>query len=91
MFRLRAIPNFPLCFCPLFAPNYPHLRVLSSTQLTLPYFFPQLEAEIWGCLDFLRSVYAVLGFSFRLALSTRPSGFLGEPCLWDQAEQVSGW
>ncbi|XP_014647258.1 PREDICTED: threonine--tRNA ligase, mitochondrial isoform X3 [Ceratotherium simum simum] len=47
----------------------------------------QLEAEIRGCLDFLRSVYAVLGFSFRLALSTRPSGFLGEPCLWDQAEQ----
>nr|XP_044614464.1 threonine--tRNA ligase, mitochondrial isoform X3 [Equus asinus] len=48
----------------------------------------QLEAEIRGCLDFLRSIYAVLGFSFRLALSTRPSGFLGEPCLWDQAEQV---
>uniref|UniRef100_A0A8C0S763 Threonine--tRNA ligase, mitochondrial n=1 Tax=Canis lupus familiaris TaxID=9615 RepID=A0A8C0S763_CANLF len=48
----------------------------------------QLEEEIQGCLDFLRSVYAVLGFSFRLALSTRPSGFLGESCLWDQAEQV---
>uniref|UniRef100_A0A8C9ACN6 threonine--tRNA ligase n=1 Tax=Prolemur simus TaxID=1328070 RepID=A0A8C9ACN6_PROSS len=48
----------------------------------------QLEAEIRGCLDFLRSVYAVLGFSFHLALSTRPSGFLGDPCLWDQAEQV---
>lgn len=48
----------------------------------------QLETEIRGCLDFLRSVYAVLGFSFHLALSTRPSGFLGEPCLWDQAEQV---
>uniref|UniRef100_A0A452SFS2 threonine--tRNA ligase n=1 Tax=Ursus americanus TaxID=9643 RepID=A0A452SFS2_URSAM len=44
--------------------------------------------QIRSCLDFLRSVYAVLGFSFRLALSTRPSGFLGEPCLWDQAEQV---
>ncbi|GAB1287852.1 Threonine--tRNA ligase, mitochondrial [Apodemus speciosus] len=48
----------------------------------------QLEAEIRGCLDFLRSVYSVLGFSFHLALSTRPSGFLGEPHLWDQAEQV---
>lgn len=48
----------------------------------------QLEAEIRDCLDFLRSVYAVLGFSFHLALSTRPSGFLGEPHLWDQAEQV---
>ncbi|KAM5256605.1 threonine--tRNA ligase, mitochondrial [Ctenodactylus gundi] len=48
----------------------------------------QLEAEIQGCLEFLRSVYAVLGFSFHLSLSTRPPGFLGEPCLWDQAEQV---
>ncbi|XP_069334934.1 threonine--tRNA ligase, mitochondrial isoform X3 [Eulemur rufifrons] len=48
----------------------------------------QLEAEIRSCLDFLRSVYAILGFSFHLALSTRPSGFLGDPCLWDQAEQV---
>ncbi|XP_053446687.1 threonine--tRNA ligase, mitochondrial isoform X2 [Nycticebus coucang] len=48
----------------------------------------QLEAEIQSCLDFLRSVYTVLGFSFHLALSTRPSGFLGDPCLWDQAEQV---
>ncbi|XP_007949135.1 threonine--tRNA ligase, mitochondrial [Orycteropus afer afer] len=48
----------------------------------------QLEAEIRDCLDFLRSVYTVLGFSFRLALSTRPSGFLGESYLWDQAEQV---
>uniref|UniRef100_A0A8C5P445 threonine--tRNA ligase n=1 Tax=Jaculus jaculus TaxID=51337 RepID=A0A8C5P445_JACJA len=48
----------------------------------------QLEAEIRGCLDFVRCVYAVLGFSFRLALSTRPSGFLGEPSLWDQAERV---
>ncbi|XP_038958297.1 threonine--tRNA ligase, mitochondrial isoform X2 [Rattus norvegicus] len=48
----------------------------------------QLEAEIRGCLDFLRSVYSVLGFSFHLALSTRPPGFLGEPHLWDQAEKV---
>ncbi|XP_077012247.1 threonine--tRNA ligase, mitochondrial isoform X1 [Tamandua tetradactyla] len=48
----------------------------------------QLEAEIRGCLDFLHSVYAVLGFSFHLVLSTQPPDFLGEPCLWDQAEQV---
>ncbi|XP_068818751.1 threonine--tRNA ligase, mitochondrial isoform X4 [Capricornis sumatraensis] len=48
----------------------------------------QLQAEIRGCLDFLYSVYTILGFSFHMALSTRPSGFLGEPCLWDQAEQV---
>uniref|UniRef100_A0A6I8N1I2 threonine--tRNA ligase n=1 Tax=Ornithorhynchus anatinus TaxID=9258 RepID=A0A6I8N1I2_ORNAN len=50
----------------------------------------QLEAEVRGCLDFIRSVYTVLGFSFRLALSTRPPGFLGDPDLWDRAEQVGG-
>ncbi|KAM6234282.1 threonine--tRNA ligase, mitochondrial isoform 2-T2 [Porphyrio hochstetteri] len=47
----------------------------------------QLEAEIASCLDFIRSVYAVLGFSFRLALATRPPGFLGDPHTWDLAEQ----
>uniref|UniRef100_A0A7N4Q084 threonine--tRNA ligase n=1 Tax=Sarcophilus harrisii TaxID=9305 RepID=A0A7N4Q084_SARHA len=48
----------------------------------------QLETEIRGCLDFLHSVYTVLGFSFHLGLSTRPSSFLGEVHLWDQAEQI---
>ncbi|XP_068270589.1 threonine--tRNA ligase, mitochondrial [Nyctibius grandis] len=47
----------------------------------------QLEGEIDACLDFVRSVYAVLGFSFRLALATRPPGFLGDPQTWDRAEQ----
>ncbi|XP_054033528.1 threonine--tRNA ligase, mitochondrial [Dryobates pubescens] len=47
----------------------------------------QLEAEIDACLDFIRSVYSVLGFSFRLALATRPPGFLGDPEAWDRAEQ----
>uniref|UniRef100_A0A4X2LCY0 threonine--tRNA ligase n=1 Tax=Vombatus ursinus TaxID=29139 RepID=A0A4X2LCY0_VOMUR len=48
----------------------------------------QLESEIQGCLDFLRSVYTVLGFSFHLVLSTRPSSFLGESYLWDKAEEI---
>ncbi|NWU89307.1 SYTM protein, partial [Upupa epops] len=47
----------------------------------------QLEGEIDSCLDFVRSVYAALGFSFRLALATRPPGFLGDPETWDRAEQ----
>ncbi|KAF1570180.1 Threonine--tRNA ligase, cytoplasmic, partial [Eudyptes moseleyi] len=47
----------------------------------------QLEGEIDACLDFVRTVYAVLGFSFRLALATRPPGFLGDPQTWDRAEQ----
>uniref|UniRef100_A0A3Q3XBJ9 threonine--tRNA ligase n=1 Tax=Mola mola TaxID=94237 RepID=A0A3Q3XBJ9_MOLML len=47
----------------------------------------QIEKEIKGCLDFLRTVYDVFGFSFKLNLSTRPEKFLGDPGIWDQAEK----
>lgn len=47
----------------------------------------QIEDEIKGCLDFLRTVYDVFGFTFKLNLSTRPEKFLGEPELWDRAEK----
>uniref|UniRef100_W5KZ74 threonine--tRNA ligase n=1 Tax=Astyanax mexicanus TaxID=7994 RepID=W5KZ74_ASTMX len=47
----------------------------------------QLEEEITACLDFVRSVYCVFGFTFHCLLSTRPSSYLGETALWDSAEQ----
>ncbi|KAL6488895.1 hypothetical protein MHYP_G00026360 [Metynnis hypsauchen] len=47
----------------------------------------QLEEEITACLDFVRSVYRVFGFTFHCLLSTRPSSYLGEASLWDSAEQ----
>ncbi|XP_072243618.1 threonine--tRNA ligase 1, cytoplasmic [Leuresthes tenuis] len=47
----------------------------------------QIEEEIKGCLDFLRTVYDVFGFTFKLNLSTRPEKFLGVPEIWDQAEK----
>uniref|UniRef100_A0A8C9VZV4 threonine--tRNA ligase n=1 Tax=Scleropages formosus TaxID=113540 RepID=A0A8C9VZV4_SCLFO len=47
----------------------------------------QLEEEITSCLEFVRSVYKVFGFSFRCLLSTRPTPFLGDHSLWDSAEQ----
>uniref|UniRef100_A0A8C1HFN1 threonine--tRNA ligase n=1 Tax=Cyprinus carpio carpio TaxID=630221 RepID=A0A8C1HFN1_CYPCA len=47
----------------------------------------QIESEIKGCLDFLRTVYDVFGFTFKFNLSTRPEKFLGEPEVWDQAEK----
>uniref|UniRef100_A0A8C4HAP1 threonine--tRNA ligase n=1 Tax=Dicentrarchus labrax TaxID=13489 RepID=A0A8C4HAP1_DICLA len=47
----------------------------------------QIEEEIKGCLDFLRTVYEVFGFTFKLNLSTRPEKFLGDPGVWDQAEK----
>lgn len=52
------------------------------------HFSFQAEEEIVACLDFVRSVYQVFGFSFHCLLSTRPTPFLGEPEQWDIAEQV---
>uniref|UniRef100_A0AAY4DJS0 threonine--tRNA ligase n=1 Tax=Denticeps clupeoides TaxID=299321 RepID=A0AAY4DJS0_9TELE len=48
----------------------------------------QIESEMKGCLEFLRCVYDVFGFSFQLHLSTRPEKFLGDVAVWDQAEKV---
>uniref|UniRef100_A0A8B9ETQ4 threonine--tRNA ligase n=1 Tax=Anser cygnoides TaxID=8845 RepID=A0A8B9ETQ4_ANSCY len=72
------VPPKARCSLP---PPPPNLFLLTARS-------PQLEDEIGGCLDFVRSVYAVLGFSFRLALATRPDGFLGDAATWDRAEQV---
>lgn len=47
----------------------------------------QIEDEIKGCLDFLRTVYTVFGFSFKLNLSTRPEKFLGDIEVWNRAEK----
>uniref|UniRef100_A0A8C3CWZ7 threonine--tRNA ligase n=1 Tax=Cairina moschata TaxID=8855 RepID=A0A8C3CWZ7_CAIMO len=47
----------------------------------------QIEEEIKGCLDFLKSVYAVFGFTFQLHLSTRPEKYLGDEEIWDHAEK----
>jgi len=51
-------------------------------------FIFKIEEEIKGCLDFLKSVYAVFGFTFQLHLSTRPENYLGEVEIWDHAEKV---
>lgn len=52
-------------------------------------FSLQLEEEMTACLDFVRSVYRVFGFTFHCLLSTRPTQFLGDSALWDTAEQVT--
>ncbi|KAH8726630.1 hypothetical protein GQ44DRAFT_679051 [Phaeosphaeriaceae sp. PMI808] len=46
----------------------------------------QITEEIFGLFDFLRAVYGKFGFTFKLKLSTRPEGFLGEVEAWDKAE-----
>lgn len=48
----------------------------------------KIEEEIKSCLDFLKSVYAVFGFTFQLHLSTRPENYLGELEIWNHAEKV---
>ena len=43
----------------------------------------QISSEITDCLDFLKHVYAIFNFSFKLQLSTRPENRLGSDELWD--------
>ena len=48
----------------------------------------QIQTEVMGVLDMLESVYGVFGFSYALALSTRPQKYLGEKEVWDRAEKA---
>jgi threonyl-tRNA synthetase len=48
----------------------------------------QIETEITNALDFMRKVYGILGFTFRLKLSTRPEKYLGDLATWEKAEKM---
>ena len=41
-----------------------------------------------GCLDFLKHIYGIFGFTFSLKLSTRPEKYLGEIETWNKAEAL---
>lgn len=47
----------------------------------------QIISEIEGLFDFLKSIYGLFGFTFKLKLSTRPENYLGELATWDYAEE----
>lgn len=47
----------------------------------------QIIEEMRGCLDFLKHVYGIFGFTFSLKLSTRPEKYLGELAVWNEAER----
>lgn len=47
----------------------------------------QIKQEITGALDFLKNVYSIFGFTFKLYLSTRPEKYLGDLELWNDAEK----
>ncbi|KAI5179702.1 threonyl-tRNA synthetase [Nematocida sp. AWRm80] len=47
----------------------------------------KVSEEIVRALDFLKEIYSLLGFTYTVALSTRPTNFLGKISEWDSAEQ----
>jgi len=48
----------------------------------------QIEEEVSGALDFVKSVYNTFGMSYTLELSTRPKKALGSIELWQRAESA---
>ncbi|KIN00956.1 hypothetical protein OIDMADRAFT_103659 [Oidiodendron maius Zn] len=46
----------------------------------------QIKEEITDLFDFLRAVYGLFGFTFKLNLSTRPEKYMGKREIWDMAE-----
>ncbi|RKP32934.1 threonyl-tRNA synthetase [Metschnikowia bicuspidata] len=47
----------------------------------------QVEDEISGVFDFLRKVYGIFGFEFKMELSTRPDNYIGDLDTWNAAEK----
>jgi len=47
----------------------------------------QIEEEIGALFDFMRHIYGLFGFEFKLELSTRPDNYLGAVETWNQAEE----
>ncbi|CAH0481711.1 unnamed protein product [Peronospora belbahrii] len=46
----------------------------------------QVQSEISQALDFVRHVYGIFDFKLNLRLSTRPTKYMGDLELWDDAE-----
>lgn len=47
----------------------------------------QIQSEILSCMQFLKDTYALFGFEYRIALSTRPDKFMGNIEVWMEAEE----
>lgn len=48
----------------------------------------QITEEIAALFDFMKHIYGLFGFQFKLELSTRPENYLGSIETWNQAEDV---
>ncbi len=47
-----------------------------------------LVSEIEGLLDMVERTYGMIGMEYDMELSTRPDDFMGDPALWDEAEEA---
>lgn len=48
----------------------------------------QIKEEIEDLFDFLHAVYGLLGFTFKMKLSTRPEKYMGKLETWNMAEKM---
>ena len=48
----------------------------------------QMEAEIAGVIDLVDRFYRTFGFEYRMELSTKPEKAMGDPALWEKAEDT---
>lgn len=48
----------------------------------------QVRDEVSHYLKFMKSVYDIFGFEYRLHLSTRPEKYIGDVEVWDRAEEM---
>uniref|UniRef100_A0A7S1KPI9 Probable threonine--tRNA ligase, cytoplasmic n=1 Tax=Percolomonas cosmopolitus TaxID=63605 RepID=A0A7S1KPI9_9EUKA len=48
----------------------------------------QIEDEMDGCLKFMKHIYGLFGFEFKLFLSTRPETYIGDIEVWNNAEEM---
>jgi len=47
----------------------------------------QIKTEMAGCMEFLKHVYGIFGFTYQLRLSTRPEKYIGDIEVWNAAEK----
>lgn len=47
----------------------------------------QIGTEIAGVFDFLKKMYGIFGFEFKMELSTRPEKYVGDLDTWNSAEK----
>lgn len=97
--RIRSYRDFPLRIAELGTVHrhersgvlHGLMRVRSFTQDDAHlYVTPeQIKKEIIGIMDLVRFIYSdVFGFSYRVELSTRPEKAMGDPLMWEKAEEA---